>query len=345
MITQDNSEYKTYSGVEFNDIYKEDKFYKIMNEYEEHNDMKYKDGLNIDVKEFNPHGQCLSGGIYFAKGDIVYTFVYIGPFIREVTIPNDARVHFEGNKFKADRVILGPRRKLTYNDYLEAVQCRVHNVQFVPEIYRTEELYIAAASHMGCALKYISEISKTKKVCETAIRSYAGAIKYIPEKLITKEMCIDVVKRYKHSLVYIPKEYLDENMCSIAINNGDTLKCVPKEFMTKELCMIGIEKNNHNLYYTPREFRTRDLCSKAIKYGNSLRLVPRKFHDEDMYLTAVSNNHWNLQYIPKHLRTAELCIIAVRNSKQTSTWRVNKRIMESVPNELRDQVIESLNEN
>ena len=90
------------------------RFYKITNEDECHNGLQYHDGLNVDLVPWYPHGSCQPGGIYFSREDIL-AFIDHGPWIREVTLPPDARVYKdprEPHKWKADKVILGPRRKI-----------------------------------------------------------------------------------------------------------------------------------------------------------------------------------------------------------------------------------------
>jgi hypothetical protein len=90
------------------------KFYKILNETECHQGMQYHDGLNVDILPFNPSGDCKSGGIYFAREDIL-DFLSYGPWIREVTIPYGEPVyHNPGTpeKWKAHMVILGKRRRI-----------------------------------------------------------------------------------------------------------------------------------------------------------------------------------------------------------------------------------------
>ena len=101
------------------------KYYKILNEEENHNGFQYKDGLNIDSVPFQPKGSCVRGGIYFASKDIL-AFLDYGSWIREVTIPRDARwVKDPGDgpeKFRADRVILGRRRKITAKVVKELIE-------------------------------------------------------------------------------------------------------------------------------------------------------------------------------------------------------------------------------
>jgi len=90
-------------------------YYKILNKEECHNGLQYKTGLNIDPLRFNPYGECEPGGIYFSREDIL-AFLFHGPWIRKVTLPEDAQVYKEpGNSrnWKADKVILGKREKIT----------------------------------------------------------------------------------------------------------------------------------------------------------------------------------------------------------------------------------------
>jgi hypothetical protein len=92
------------------------KFWKITNDLENHHGMQYHDGLNEDILEFNPHGNCRPGGIYFASKDIL-AFLSYGPWIREVTLPESEEVYTNPGtpvKYKAHRVILGERKK--WND-------------------------------------------------------------------------------------------------------------------------------------------------------------------------------------------------------------------------------------
>ena len=84
------------------------KFYKVVNSKEGHNGLTYQDGLNVDHQEFNPSGDCESGGIYFAREDI-FAFLSYGDTIYEVELPADAKVYENPGspkKWKADRVIL-----------------------------------------------------------------------------------------------------------------------------------------------------------------------------------------------------------------------------------------------
>ena len=92
-------------------------YYKITNQREVHNYMRYKDGLNVDVLPFNPTGDCQSGGIYFASTDIL-AFLDYGPWIRKVIIPEGETIYENPStldnpkKYKSHSVFLEPRRRV-----------------------------------------------------------------------------------------------------------------------------------------------------------------------------------------------------------------------------------------
>jgi len=99
------------------------KYYKILNKDENHHNLQYKTGLNVDPIPFNPRGNCKPGGIYFSREDILAYLGY-GCWIREVTLPENEEIYEEtGNpkKFKAHSVILGERREINLEVIKELV--------------------------------------------------------------------------------------------------------------------------------------------------------------------------------------------------------------------------------
>jgi ankyrin repeat protein len=89
-------------------------YYKILNHEENHNNVQYKTGLNVDVLPFKPSGNCEPGGIYFSREDIL-AFLNYGPWIRRVTLPEDAQIYENPGspkKWKADKIILGRKYKI-----------------------------------------------------------------------------------------------------------------------------------------------------------------------------------------------------------------------------------------
>ncbi len=89
-------------------------YLKITNAEEKHHGLQYQDGLNIDPVPFAKEGSCCRGGIYFTTPEYIIDFLHMGIYIREVTIPEDAEMVMDpkGDKWRASKVILGPRRDL-----------------------------------------------------------------------------------------------------------------------------------------------------------------------------------------------------------------------------------------
>jgi hypothetical protein len=89
-------------------------YLKITNFKECHHGLQYHDGLNIDPLPFAKKGSCVPGGIYFTTPEYICFFIEMGPYVREVTIPEDAEMvrDPDGNKWRASKIILGPRKYL-----------------------------------------------------------------------------------------------------------------------------------------------------------------------------------------------------------------------------------------
>ena len=81
----------------FNEKYKNYEFYKLLNKDLTHYGYTYKDGLNMDVNEFNPKGECSKGGLYFTEKNKISMWMDSYSFITKCVIPNDAKVYVEAS--------------------------------------------------------------------------------------------------------------------------------------------------------------------------------------------------------------------------------------------------------
>ena len=86
-------------------IGKKTTFYKFLNRNKNHYDFQYKLGINIDTNEFNPHGSCQGGGLYFADNESIMQFRGYGDSIACITLLKDAQFYIdpEGSKYKTDK--------------------------------------------------------------------------------------------------------------------------------------------------------------------------------------------------------------------------------------------------
>jgi hypothetical protein len=94
------------------------KFYcKITNEAEYHHDYLYKDGLNIFPGKFNndPWDFCGEGGFYFTDLESIGNYYGYGVWFREIQLPtdNDFQIVIFENKYRADKIILGRKWRLS----------------------------------------------------------------------------------------------------------------------------------------------------------------------------------------------------------------------------------------
>ncbi len=105
-------------------------YYMVTNEKEDYYGMIYTTGLNQDHR-YNPKGESNIGGIYFS--DIYFLpknmFLQNSTYIREVSIPEDARVYKETERYKSDKALLSERKELWTIDtinHLESLGMNIH---------------------------------------------------------------------------------------------------------------------------------------------------------------------------------------------------------------------------
>ncbi len=187
-------------------------YLKITNQNENHHGLQYQDGLVVDTVPFNKKGSCVPGGIYFTTPEHICDFLEYGVYVREVTIPADAEMVKDpaGDKWRASKVILGPRKDLkkidtwkwlielgannnyaltwcSRNGCLEVVKCLV---EFGADIHFYDEAALRWASEGGQLelVKYLVELGSDVQVWHNyplRIASYYGhleVVKYLVEK-------------------------------------------------------------------------------------------------------------------------------------------------------------------
>ena len=212
------------TGAIFNQQYLNKKFVKLTNQLENHNGYQFQTGLNIDSIPFNPQGKCNPGGIYFCLfEDLQLWLNYIDQemfYIRLVTIPDDALVWTEQNKFKADRLILSDRLEIgdleIWKDpayCLTAVKYDGFSLRFIKQ--QTPEICLAAVGEDGRALRYV--LQQTPQICLAAVREDGRALRYVLQQ--TPEICLAAVREDGCALKYVTEQSLQ--MCLVAVHNSD----------------------------------------------------------------------------------------------------------------------------
>ena len=187
---------KEYTGEDFNKILGSKKLYRFTHKDENHNGFQYKDGLNIDHLEFNPHGSGNPGGLYFVDEDYILSYLVNTKFkwIREVTIPSDARVYTDHQKYKCDKFILESRKhtseyEIEKHKCLEAVKQDYRALQFIKE--QTHEICLEAVKQNGHALQYVKD--QTEEICIEAVKQNGWLLEFIKNQ--TDKICLEAVKQ------------------------------------------------------------------------------------------------------------------------------------------------------
>ena len=266
------------SGIEFNEKYKNINFYKLTNKYEIHNKFQFKDGINKDVIEFNPSESCRSGGIYFTEESKIGMWTdysdFEMKFIRKVTIPDDAKVWAENNKFKADIIILAPRILIedfieTYNELFEFVRQDLSNIRYVKN--QTEELCQLAICRHGLTLEYIK--NQTEELCKLAVSQDGRALQYVQNQ--TEEICKLAVSQNGYAIRYVKNQ--TEELCKLAVSqDGFALQYVQNQ--TEEICRLAVSQNGIAVIYVQNQ--TEEICKLAVSQDRrALGWVSSKFHN------------------------------------------------------------------
>jgi hypothetical protein len=175
------------SGKDFNEIYNQRTFYKVLADSMVHHDLKYIHGLNIDIAPFFPSSLCACGGIYFTDAEHIYLWLTYRSdlkYICKVTIPPDAKVFVEDFKFKADRVLLDLQNKTLIEDF--------------PHIH-----WDNIVKSCGFCLKYVK--SQTPEICEMAVKQNGFALQFVHPDCNTEALQRLAVEREGLALRYIEK--------------------------------------------------------------------------------------------------------------------------------------------
>lgn len=257
---QNNKIHIELSGSEFNRIYHGINFYKFMNNDLKHFDFTYKIGLNIDTLPFNPVGRCEKGGLYFCEESNCFLFwKHYGQKMTLITIPDDARVYIDEDKFKSDKIII--ERILNFNEISDDFWINIFRkdpraLQFIKN--QTEELCKEAVKRYGMYLSYID--NPTEEVCRLAVKQDGLALQFVKKQ--TDEICALAVQQTGQALSYVKNQ--TEGICKLAVAKyGYGLEHV--KVQTEEICKLAVSQNSYALKFVNNEFKTPEVGRLAIK--------------------------------------------------------------------------------
>lgn len=178
-------------------------------------------------QKFNPSGECEPGGFYVT--DRPELWISIGTLIASVTLPHDALVWTQnGDKYKVDRLILGPVSPISDEWYRRALAHNGFLIAHIPKLRCTNELNMLAVQESGRALNHIPIKDRSYLLCFHAVMQDISAFQYVPEI-----------------------HYVEIRWLLLVLQDGRNLKQVPLESRTVELCVVAVRKNSWAIYNVP----------------------------------------------------------------------------------------------
>ena len=269
------------SIIKASQLNKNERYYKLTNMDEIHGCMHYVNGLNIDMMEFKPTGECSDGGLYFFSSiQLLRHHKYITDYawIREVTFDGieTTDVYIEKGKYKTHQFILGQRNAVIPCDVYKYVKHDIlidaiqkdkneNNEIFrsIPCCMKTYELCILAVLNCGRTIRHVPNNMMNYKLCMIAVAQDGFAYVYIPDKFRTAEISQTAVAKKGKALQFIPDNLKTYNLCMVAIiNDARALPYVPNDMKDYRLCMMAVSKNKYMMRHVPSNLY--EICMMAI---------------------------------------------------------------------------------
>lgn len=228
-------------------------FYKFTNKECNHRNYQYKEGLNVDVHQWDDR-ECAAGGLHFTdRENMHYWLDFLAEplqYVWDVEIPANALVAQYPFKYKADRIILKNRRLLNVfiNEFTDAEQIKA--VDYSPRLLQwiikpRRNVIMAAINKDGRCIRYVENpdfdmqleavringeaiafiMNPQEKIRLAAIYQNPFAIKYIDDPLDFEKIL--AVRRNGESIEYIKNPDKDIQLAAVQ-NTIKALKCITR---------------------------------------------------------------------------------------------------------------------
>ena len=227
-------------------MFRTTQYFRLTNEEERHREFQYKDGLNVDTNKFHPYGECEGGGLYFFSRQEMWKYqkhTHGVHWVREVTLPDDAKVHLEDGKRKADRFVLGPRQR--FDPY----------AFFTQNYTRDEKLKTVKKS--GYSIRWFVD-SATDEMKLEAVKKDGDSIQYFGDSA-TDEMKLEAVKQNGHSIYHFVDSATDEMKLEAVKQNGDSIQYFVNS-ATEEMKLEAVKQNGYSIQWFV-DSETEGYCS------------------------------------------------------------------------------------
>ena len=314
------------SGEEFNRIKGSLRLWRFTEKTERHRSVQYQTGLNVDPIKFNPSRTCSAGGLYFCDETQVVTMLnyFHLEFAREVTLLPDSRVWVEGNKYKTDKFVLGPRYFLYDSDFfqdnaLELVKngwgviyfsSRPSGVRRRRKIRKSDPI---VTKHKQTRWKATNPSEFLNRVYFTSVTR--EMLEHFAPTL--PKISVSNLKDTKTIRNGIEFMYYCLNMSDVFPN----FSRLSRNDLTYNAALRMIDANWKTIVFVPLEYMDDDMCNFALsKNGRAIRYMeqnPRRCKK------AVKQAPLSLEYVEEQYKSESLCYYAVRRNIDTFRFMRN----------------------
>ena len=128
----------------------------------------------------------------------------------------------------------------------EAVRIEPRSLSFVPDHFKTEDLWIKVVWKNPYALDYVPDYIMTQKICNEAVGENPAAISLVPDCFKTQEMCIIALEVDPWLLNGIIDYLKTQKMCDNVVRRDPySLQFIPGWFVTQEQIKIWDDDDHY----------------------------------------------------------------------------------------------------
>jgi len=164
------------------------------------------------------------------------------------------------------------KENITYDMCRIAVELDGEALYYVPEEYRTKEIYEMACKRTGLMLKNVPSRLIDKQICEYAVASEGLSLEFVPNKYITKDICLIAASNNALAFQRMPEKYLTVEFVAAVIkrneNGINVISSLPKNYKTSFFYLPLVEACPETIWALPKAAHTATICKAAIKAMN-----------------------------------------------------------------------------
>ena len=196
---------------------------------------------------------------------------------------------------------------ITYQMCLTAVSDTGSAICYVPEQYRTEEIYQIASQSFGDILRIIPQEYLTPEICTNAVKAMGTALTYVPDAYKTSDLCFLAVCKDPQAFQYVPTNMLTPEFCARVVKQKGyhSISSLPNDLKNSSFIASLVCEAPESFYALPKKNRTAVICKQAIEgFGypsvaaavkdkpSLFRLLHPSLYDHDSCLAFVQSDYF-----------------------------------------------------